>query len=405
MWMAAVVAVLEAGIGSAQASDELWAAPLLHWKPRMEVVTRRDGDLASGAVAQGIHRLRWGGSAGWGAVEAHVAFQYVGLHGDMYDTGWGARREGLGVSHAWLAAEPVPGVRWKVGRQEVSLHGERLVTRAEWSPEGQRLDGVRLEGRKEGWGGELMAFRLPERRWASSPLPWDRELEAWGGGMWIARGGVDRGELVSEGVALVTREPQRARTLATAGLFSEGTRGDALWRMEGYGQWGVWGERKVQAWMLSAEAGWRWSLPGKPVLRIGYDFLSGDGDPEDPVFTRFDTLYGADHRYYGTLDIAWRVRGGEADDRGLHDARMRWTVTPAPDWELRLDGHAFATPVPGPRGPWLGLEADAMVTWRPDPHWTVSSGAMAFLPLDRVGLQPDLGAWLQVNLRFDGRRR
>jgi len=388
----------------AHAGSTAWFEPQLQFRPRYEGDTQRDGDDDSGWVHQATHRARLGFAVGWGPIHGRILVQDVRAWGEELDTRRDTSADGFDLSWAVVAYAPRDDVWVRLGRQEIVLHSQRLLARAGWRQPGRHFDGLRAAYYARGWGAEAMALLVRDgderdllARDQVRPGTLDRSL-------WVLRGGHDDDRWTAEGVVLVDRRGDVDWTKATFGLFSDGEIGLWQWKAEAYGQAGSVGTRSVRAWMASGQLG----LQAPGGLRIGgwvgHDVLSGDPSPDDGVHTAFDTLYGADHRHYGTLDIAWLERAGEADGRGLHDTHLGLGLSPTAGVDLRLDGHLFAPYAPRGASRWLGTEVDLRVDWRPHRWVTVSGGGMVFAPLDGLARDPDGLLWLQVDLQVDGLR-
>ena len=62
--------------------------------------------------------------------------------------------------------------------------------------------------------------------------------------------------------------------------------------------------RDQRAYALFASGGYTFTGTwGSPRLGSGYDFGSGDSNPNDGKNQTFDNLFGTNHRFYGTMDL------------------------------------------------------------------------------------------------------
>ena len=72
-------------------------------------------------------------------------------------------------------------------------------------------------------------------------------------------------------------------------------------------QFGDSGDTDVQAFMIGSQLGYRFSETSfKPRVYVGFDFGSGDKDPNDDKTETFDQLYPLGHAYLGYMDYVGR---------------------------------------------------------------------------------------------------
>ncbi|QUE52859.1 alginate export family protein [Luteolibacter ambystomatis] len=73
--------------------------------------------------------------------------------------------------------------------------------------------------------------------------------------------------------------------------------------------------------------------PWTPRLSVNYSYASGDDDRTDGDQHRFLPVYPSTHNMNGLLDsVGWA---------NIHDPYVELTVTPAKDWKVGLQAHAF----------------------------------------------------------------
>jgi hypothetical protein len=181
--------------------------------------------------------------------------------------------------------------------------------------------------------------------------------------------------------------PRNAHDLLTLGGRLQWSRGP--WR--GEGELAVqWGESRP---LLAAEAAWQthraWTGHGSIGRRFGeslelsiaYDVASGDRDPDDGRYQRFDRLYGARAFELGPSGIF-----GVAVRSNLRSLGLRLEAEPAPNHllllslrQLRLDSGTDALVGSGRRdlsgaaGRDIGLQWELRWRWSPAP-WTLEAG-------------------------------
>jgi hypothetical protein len=71
----------------------------------------------------------------------------------------------------------------------------------------------------------------------------------------------------------------------------------------------------------------------KPRLALGFDYASGDGNPNDHDHNTFVNLYPTNHKFYGAMDLlAWQ---------NLIDPYLKASITPLKDLSVALTYNAF----------------------------------------------------------------
>ncbi len=335
--------------------------PEAQFRPRFEADSGRDFVAGTGNVAYITHRARLGGTLALGTVEARLVFQDVRAWGEETDTRRDFDGEGIDLGIGTVTWRPHDHVALVLGRQELSIHHERLIARANWRQPGRRFDGARLAWQDDSRVAEIGAFLVVDSD-AFLFATQDQVVSTPGGDqtLWFARGGRETDTMTAQATVVVDsrQEVVDAEVLRiTPGAFVEGSSGIWKGHVEGYGQLGTvaGGARSVQAGMVVASGFVAPEVGTKPVIGLTYALLSGDGDPDDDVVTHFDTVRGANHRHYGNQDIATFFRGGAVGGQGLHDPFLTLAIRPMDTVQVKLDQHLFA---PAAGDPWLALEPD-----------------------------------------------
>jgi hypothetical protein len=257
----------------------------------------------------------------------------------------------------------------RVGRQEISLTNERLVSRNNWGHRGQRFDGVRLLLRSSGPTADLFSVRLLESGTGTG-------ADAWFHGA-HAEVPVRPGETLSL-YALYNRErgPFQADQYTqtdqyTVGGHTQLTLGGIGWIGEGYLQRGTRRDQSVAAWFVAAGAA---RSLGPANLQILYEHHSGDGNASEGRNHAFDRLRGSNHGYHGYADLFTNVLAN-TNGHGLGDLSLRTRWTAGARTEVQLNGHRFAAAeqgdLPSAR---FGEEVDLVLTHRPRGGVAVEAG-------------------------------
>ncbi len=277
---------------------------------------------------------------------------------------------------------PVEGLGFRVGRQGIregvevlykdpafdwlkkTRLSERLVGTWDWPNVGRRFDGayVFFDGEPvyaDAYGSKVLAGGT-EYGGAMSPLD---DVDVLGGSVTVKKDALLRGteirifEIFYHDDREVTREIAagsldiHAAGASVVGLYPGPGPGLADLLLWGCYQWGDWGSTDHAAYAALAEAGYQ--LPeaaGRPWLRAGAAYGSGDPDPAAGVHKTFFNLVPTNHKYYGYMDTAALSN--------LLTAYLQFCVRPAEKLSLQADGHFF----------WLSEEEDS---------WYAGSGAPA----------------------------
>jgi hypothetical protein len=226
----------------------------------------------------------------------------------------------------------------RVGRQELLLGSQRLVSTLDWANTRRTFDGVRLLRTGEQWDFDAFytAFVPPD------PDEFDqmddrREFAgAWA--TYRPRKGhfADFFYLYSENANQVTQQDiVRAPTdVHTLGSRYAGDHCGWLWDFWGAVQFGDQGGQDLLAGAYTASLGrslanWRWS----PTAWICYDYASGDANPAAGDAHTFNQLYPFGHYYLGWIDQVGR--------QNVHDLNAHLFLFPSNWITLWLQYHHF----------------------------------------------------------------
>lgn len=328
----------------------------------------------------------------------------------------------------------------KVGRQEMLSGDERFIGIGDWGNTGRSFDAVNL-------------------RWSLSKATW---IDVFASNVVIARDeyfnesndeDLFSGIYASSQEIISTLETQAyflARNVDSGSpdaiapgvggpserdVYTYGVRLKSLpkafgnwdFTFEGAGQFGdvMSGGRELdlQAYMLTGNAGYTFAnLWGKPRLGVGYDYGSGDGDPNDGKQGTFEQLFGTNHRFYGLMDLVGL--------RNTNNPRVSLSIKPAKKLTVSLDyllywladTNDFFYPESGPGrsangygrnssfDSFVGSELDLLVRYSPTPWSDLQVGYGHFLPGDyiksSVGRVPANGGttgadWVYVQATFN----
>ncbi len=363
---------------TAHAASPVEVTPEAQVRPRFEADTGRDGVDGAGTVGYVTMRSRLGATISRDDVAVRVVLQDVRFFGEELHPRRDFSGEGIDLRIGTLTWSPGDW-EFEIGRMERGLYNERLLAIANWRQPGRSNDGARIAFARDGWSAEARGLLI--REGDSTDLSTTDQVVP------IAN---DRGlALLTFGYADDTRSihplvfvdidtdlTQRTHR-ATPGVYATLTRGPIHLEAEAYAQLGLVADVATTAGMLGLRG--TWAATERANLGLGYDLLSGDGDPLDEVNNSFDPLQGANHRYYGHVDMAVFRVGGPGDDQGLQDVIVQGAWAATDRLQLRADLHTFFLAAPT-NAAFLAVEPDIEVRATLADGLTWTNGANLWFP-------------------------
>ncbi|HSJ06600.1 MAG TPA: porin [Longimicrobiales bacterium] len=315
----------------------------------------------------------------------------VGLRIELQDVLiWGATAGTPGYSAAAEVHQAFVDVRAlaggltaRLGRQEMAIGNQRLISNNNWGQRGRRFEGLRLLRPAAPFPASAFAMRMSESGSGDG-------VDAWFHGAQAALG-LQPGDTVHF-FLLYNRErgPTRTDQFTMGGHGGVTLSGIGL-SVEGYLQRGERVDRSVKAWLASVGAGRRFG-PGR--VRLAYDHYSGDGSPDDGTTRAFDRLFGSNHGFHGYADLFTSIPANTGQ-RGLGDLMIRTDVRLAPRTGLEVNAHSFRAVAAVPDGSKrFGEEIDVVLRHRVRAAVTLEAGTSYFRPGPAIttvrGLDRDL---------------
>jgi hypothetical protein len=282
----------------------------------------------------------------------------------------------------------------RVGRQELLLGSQRLLSPLDWSNTRRTFDGARVWGQVRGLQVDGFWTR-PVRIEVSAPNQADPQSTFWGV---TARPASNRLPLQWEVYSLVLQQSDSVRVWGSPGPHSRFTLGGRATapltpatRMEVEGGWqgGSLGGRTISAWFLASDLSRTFAtLPARPTATLGLDYASGDADPTDARVGTFHQLFPLGHAYAGHMDLLGRQNLIEA--RGVLSATLtprlraraaahRFLRARSEDAAYNVAGGVLSAPS-GVRARGVGSEVDLSATARLRRHLRVEAGYAHFAP-------------------------
>ena len=235
----------------------------------------------------------------------------------------------------------------RVGRQELLLGSQRLISTLDWANTRRTFEGVRVFRKGEKW--DLDAFWV--QFVPASPSSFDRPDENQDfTGAWLTRRPQkghffdlyylflnNTNNIVREGIV---QAPFEASTL---GARWAGEKNGVLWDFEAALQVGNRNAGDLVAGAATAGLGRHFKdMPLKPTAWVYYDYASGDSDPNSGRSTTFNQLYPFGHYFLGWIDQVGR--------KNIQDANAHLFLYPASWMTVWLQYHHF----------WLAQNRDAL---------------------------------------------
>lgn len=235
----------------------------------------------------------------------------------------------------------------RVGRQELLLGSQRLVSTLDWANTRRTFDGARVFRRGEKWDVDVFwtAF-VPAQ--ASKLDEWDENREF--GGAWVTHRPKPGHFLDFYYMYLENANNQAPLNLPVAptnvntfGGRYTGDKNDYLWDVEMALQFGDQANQDLFAGAVTAGVGRHFKdACYNPTAWIYYDYASGDANPNDGDAHTFNQIYPFGHYYLGWLDLVGR--------QNIHDLNVQMFLYPQHWITVWLQYHHF----------WLNQGADAL---------------------------------------------
>jgi len=259
------------------------------------------------------------------------------------------------------------GFTLRVGRFELRLWNQRLLSPLDWNPVGRAWDGVLVFGSPGDFelaGGYQIITEDPV-------IDSDRDLDFyWAAATW-------RGEEDHEiGVAFFWLQDKSLGAdvaFGTPTFHAQGSFGAFDYGVDLAANFGETGSLDIEAYAVAVVLGYTFACDWSPRVSVEWTWASGDEDPADGELGTFNPLFPFGHSYQGFLDIfAWR---------NGHDLALRLDARPDEAWSFQVAVHGF----------WLDEEADSWYGAAGTPIRTFPAAGDRF-----VGVEIDLSAKYRI---------
>ncbi|MCE9529522.1 MAG: alginate export family protein [Planctomycetes bacterium] len=226
----------------------------------------------------------------------------------------------------------------RVGRQEILLGSQRLVSTLDWANTRRTFDGARVFRQGEKFDVDLFWLQpvVPNPQGWSSVDNNQNFAGAWT--TYRPKKGTfldlyylfldNTGNLTQQGI---TRAPFSIHTIGTR--FA-GDQNNFLWDVELAGQFGSRGNENVAAGMATVGGGYNFAkAPWNPTFWIYYDYASGDRNPNSGTYNTFNQLFPFGHYYFGWADQVGR--------QNIQDLNLHLYLYPTHWMQIQMQYHHF----------------------------------------------------------------
>lgn len=270
-------------------------------------------------------------------VGCYVSLQDVRMFGDddnFSGSGTYGNTQSVSIHQAWTKINMSEKLAVKVGRQLFTYDDQRILSSRNWNDYQVTYDALRMEYHTTKSRVHLVLSYNAESK---SDLNYsDQKFKL----LDFVHYQYVTGDFSFSGIALLS-----GNTLSdsTSRLFVRGTYGlngvyhsdvstlrTSVYYQHNLSEYG--GE--VAAWCFSVFV--QQKLSSRWKVGLGFDFLSGDENPDDSQTSTFDILYGRRHGWYGYMDYF-----SNTPQQGLQDFMMKVSFSPIRNLEAQLDGHYF----------------------------------------------------------------
>ncbi|MDZ4816648.1 MAG: alginate export family protein [Verrucomicrobiota bacterium] len=276
---------------------------------------------------------------------------------------------GLKQAHVTVANYKVSPFGATIGRQELNYGDERLVGAFDWNNIGRVFDGVKLRFQQPNWNIEafgVMPVNMRSHHFDDTDYQ-DRFAGVYYTMNYIPKQTTDFYVFYRDKDNTDSGFPTGGTTFETSSLpntvagtqegeyVTIGTRVKSVpgqlgpwdYGFEVAGQIGeiesnsvntsiknaTYNKKDLLAMAGFVQGGYTFAGKARPRIGVGYDYASGDQDPNDGESTSFQNLFPTNHKFYGFMDLfGWR---------NLHNPRVNFSVVPVEKLALTLDYHAF----------------------------------------------------------------
>ncbi len=368
---------------------------------------------------------------------------------------WGENGQGLGLGETtsftmheayMLLSNPfgINNVIVKLGRQEVNLGNQRLVGAVDWSQAGRSLDGILVgyvagdyglagffygklndEGKQDAWFRPVVENEPDIDLYVAT---WQGKFKPFGIG-----GTYELTDIYVNPTSSALGADANVNTIygrVTPAFETDFAK--VKLNLEGAYQSGYFGDADFGGYMFSVGAGADFDqVAWAPSIFIGYDYYSGDNNPNDNNLDAFWSVLPTAHKWLGHADAVWvdtpfyqfngvglvnvaTQKVGNFNVAGVKDLYLKLHAKPLDRVALGLDIHYFksaenvvyyTTTTNTNYGNDIGWETDFALKYKYSKNLCLSLGYDYFNPNDAMkavkgGDKAEHHVWAQADLKF-----
>ena len=255
-------------------------------------------------------------------------------------------------ARVWEFGEGDNPVYVRVGRQELLYGSQRLVSPLEWVNTRRTFQGVKAFTRTEKWDFDLFVVQpvVPNAGRFDSVDNNQVFSGAWFTYRPAAGQALDLYYLNLDNTNPTARGQYGdvgGQNVNTAGARYVGAKNNWLWDAEAMVQFGSYSNQSIAARAFTALGGYHFKdCPWEPQVWVGYDYASGDPDPQNSGTRRtFNPLFPFGHNYLGFNDVVGRQNITDYNAQ-LAFYPEKWLTCMAQFHVLRLDSDRDALYAP-----------------------------------------------------------
>jgi hypothetical protein len=233
-------------------------------------------------------------------------------------------------------------VYFRAGRQELLYGSQRLISTLDWVNTRRTFDGFKVFTRTEKWDFDVFGVSpvVPPRGTQFDTYDhnqffsgaWFTYRNAPGQNIDLYYLNLDNTNLKA---AIGNGGVPGNYNVSTFGARYAGVAGNWLFDLEGMLQTGHYSNQSIVAKAFNADVGYNFKdVMWNPQLWVGYEYASGDPDPQNSGTRRtFNQLFPFGHYYFGFADIVGR--------QNINDFFLSGWIWPENWWSINTQFHVF----------------------------------------------------------------